>query len=94
MKYIESERVELKEHAKDELVKEIVAFLNADGGTIYIGVNDKGEVVGVANIDKELLKIADMITQQIEPNPQELVKPELLFDEGKTIIAIPPGANN
>lgn len=88
MKYIESEKTELKECVTDELVKEIVAFLNTDGGTIFIGVNNTGKVVGVSNIDKQLLKIADMITQQIEPNPQELVKPELLFDDGKTIIAV------
>lgn len=88
MKYVESERVELKERVKDELVKEIVAFLNTDGGSIYIGINDEGDVVGVENVDKQFLMIADMITQQIEPNPQELVKPELQFDEGKTIICI------
>ena len=88
MKYVESEKVELKEHVRDGLTKEIVAFLNADGGTIYVGVNDKGEVVGIENVDKQLLRIADMITQQIEPNPQDVVKPELFFDEGKTIISI------
>lgn len=88
MKYVESEKVELKERVKEELVKEIVAFLNTEGGTIFIGVRDDGNVIGVENIDKQLLMIADMITQQIEPNPQELVKPELLFDEGKTIISI------
>ena len=26
--------------------KEIVAFLNTDGGTIYIGINDDGTVCG------------------------------------------------
>ena len=88
MKYIESEKIELKERVKDELLKEIVAFLNTDGGTIYIGVNDEGKVIGVDNVDKELLKIADMISAQIEPNPQDLVKTHLGFDDGKIIIEI------
>ena len=86
MKYAESEKVELKTKEKDELIKEIVAFLNTDGGTICIGVNDNGKVLGVDNVDKQLLMIADMITQRIETNPQEQVKPELFFDEGKLLL--------
>lgn len=38
MKYEESDRVELKREMVDDLDKEIVAFLNAHGGIIYIGM--------------------------------------------------------
>ena len=88
MKYTESEKTELKEKFTDTLINEIVAFLNADGGSIYIGVDDNGEVVGIENSDSLLLKIADIVTSQIEPNPQELIRTELLFDEGKVVICI------
>ena len=47
MKYEESDRVELKREMIKDLDKEIIAFLNARGGTIYIGVDDKGNIVGV-----------------------------------------------
>ena len=47
MKYEESDRVELKREMIKDLDKEIIAFLNAHGGTIYIGVDDNGNVVGI-----------------------------------------------
>ena len=86
--YIESERVELKAKYTDTICKEIVAFLNADGGQIFVGVDDSGNVVGVDKIDENLKKISDVITMQIEPNPQEEIRTELKFDAGKTIIAL------
>ena len=68
-KYIESEALELKEKYTDAVIKEIVAFLNGNGGTILVGVKDDGTVVGVDKIDEVLRKISDVITSQIEPNP-------------------------
>ncbi len=87
-KYIESETLELKEKYTDTITKEIVSFLNGAGGTILIGVKDNGTIIGVSKIDEVLRKISDIITSQIEPNPQDEINSELKFDEGKTIIAI------
>lgn len=87
-KYIESETIELKEKYTDTIVKEIVSFLNGTGGTIFIGVKDNGVVIGVNKIDEVLRKISDIITSQIEPNPQDEISSELKFDEGKIIVAI------
>ena len=87
-KYIESENLELKEKYTDTIVKEIVSFLNSAGGTVLIGVKDDGTVVGVNKVDEVLRKISDIITTQIEPNPQDEISSELKFDEGKIIIAI------
>lgn len=47
MRYEESDKVELRREMVDHLDKEIVAFLNARGGVIYIGVDDQGRPVGV-----------------------------------------------
>ena len=65
-----------------------MAFLNADGGQIIICVDDNGNVIGVDKIDETLKKISDVITMQIEPNPQEEIRTELKFDFGKTIIIL------
>ena len=86
--YIESETLELKEKYTDTIAKEIVSFLNSDGGKILIGVKDNGIVIGVDKIDEVLRKISDIITSQIEPNPQDEISSELKFDEGKTLIVI------
>ena len=87
-KYVESETFELKEKYTDTIAKEIVSFLNGAGGTILIGVKDNGVVVGVDKIDETLRKISDIITSQIEPNPQDEISSELKFDKGRTLIAI------
>ena len=87
-KYIKSETLELKKKYTDTIAKEIVSFLNATGGTILIGVKDNGVVIGVDKIDEVLRKISDIITSQIEPNPQDEISSEIKFDEGKTIVAI------
>lgn len=34
---------------RDEVVEAVAAFANADGGTLLIGVNDAGEVIGLEN---------------------------------------------
>jgi ATP-dependent DNA helicase RecG len=52
MKLQESQTVEFKESWRDEYLKTVCAFANTDGGVLYIGVNDKGEVVGVNNAQK------------------------------------------
>lgn len=87
-KYIESETLELKGKYTEGITKEIVSFLNAEGGTILIGVEVDGAVIGVEHVDDVLRKISDVITSQIEPNPQDEIHSEIQFDEGKVIIAI------
>jgi ATP-dependent DNA helicase RecG len=44
----ESERVEFKASFGDEAIETAVAFANCAGGTVIIGINDNGEVKGVA----------------------------------------------
>jgi len=51
----ESQNIEFKESWKDDHLKYLAGFANTDGGTLYIGINDKGIVKGIAK-DKELLE--------------------------------------
>lgn len=65
---IEDERNEFKVELNDKLEKEVVSFLNALGGNIYIGISDNGEIVGIdENIDKLQLVIKDRIKNNIAP---------------------------
>lgn len=88
MAYIESEVLELKARFSDTICKDIVAFLNTNGGDIIIGVDDDGTVVGINNIDETSKKISDVITDQIEPNPQAIISSEIRYDNGKMILVI------
>ena len=49
----EGQFIEFKENLDKSLAKEIVAFANASGGRIFLGVTDKGEIKGI-NITNEL----------------------------------------
>lgn len=65
----ESNRVEFKATLNEKLEKEIVAFLNnQEGGSLYIGIDDKGKPVVNPNIDAMQLKIADRIKNNILPS--------------------------
>lgn len=49
---IEDVRNEFKVKITAKLEREVIAFLNTNGGNIYIGISDKGEIIGIKeNID-------------------------------------------
>ena len=59
---IENSRTEFKIKLVDDLEETVIAFLNKDGGNIYIGVDDKGKVIGLKNnLDLLQRKIKDLI---------------------------------
>ena len=50
----ETQLTEYKESWRDEYLKWIAGFANAQGGTLLIGIDDKGQVVGVDNAKRLL----------------------------------------
>lgn len=58
---VESQNIEYKELWKDAYLKWICGFANAQGGTLLIGVNDNGEVVGLKNCSKLLEDLPNKI---------------------------------
>lgn len=77
----ETENIEFKIKATDELYKEIIAFANTDGGTIYIGIDDVGNVVGLENVDETYTKITNGIRDAILPDVTIFVKYTLRDDK-------------
>ena len=57
----ESQNIEYKESWRDEYLKWICGFANAQGGTIYIGMDDGGNVCGVSNSKKLLEDIPNKV---------------------------------
>ena len=51
----ENQNIEWKESWRDEYLKWICGFANAEGGMLIIGKNDKGKAVGIQNA-KKLMK--------------------------------------
>lgn len=90
----ETEKVELKRTLNDTLPKEIVAFLNSFDGSIFIGVEDNGEIIGVEYLDEMQKRIADIIMTQIMPNPQKYIKIATRFIDDKSIIEVKVSKGN
>lgn len=57
----ESQNTEYKSIWKDEYLKWICGFANAQGGTIFIGKDDNGNVIGVKNAKKLLEELPNKI---------------------------------
>lgn len=69
LKLLEDKRTEFKVKITESLEKEVIAFLNADGGSIYIGVDDKGNIQGnLENIDLLQGVIKDRLKNNIMPS--------------------------
>lgn len=88
MKLYESETVELKEIYTSDLKKEIVAFANTNGGTIYIGVQDSGDIIGVDNADFVMQQISNSLRDSIRPDVSMFVNIELLQEDKKFFIKV------
>ena len=60
--------IEYKLILNDRFERSAVAFLNSKtGGSLYIGVNDAGTVIGVKDADEVQLQIADRLKNNICP---------------------------
>ena len=57
----ESQNIEYKESWHDEYLKWICGFANAQGGILYIGIDDNGVVRGVPNCKKLLEDIPNKV---------------------------------
>ena len=55
---IESQYIEYKQVWKDEYLKWICGFANAQGGRLFLGLDDNGNVCGLKNAKRLLEEIS------------------------------------
>jgi hypothetical protein len=102
----ESEKLEFKSTARWNLrtdkpgkeielawLKGVVGFLNTGGGVLLIGVDDNGEVTGIAadnfqNEDKYLRHIDNLINQHIGPEYLQFIRYGLVGIRGEKVVMI------
>ena len=65
----ETRTIEFKETITNTFLKTVSAFANYDGGSIFFGINDDGNVVGVSDIKQSCLDIENKINDSISPQP-------------------------
>ena len=85
---LETKHIEYKQKATPELEKEVVAFLNSEGGAIYIGIDKEGHTVGVTSPDTLQLELKDRFKNNIVPSCMGLFDILAEKREGKDVVKI------
>ena len=81
---IETQNVEYKERFSERALETLCAFANTKGGTLYLGISDKGQIVGVDVDNQTIRTITEKITSKLGIHPEIEVENR----KGKEIIKI------
>ena len=65
----ETRILEFKETITNSFLKTVSAFSNYDGGTIFFGIDDNGNVKGLPDVKQACLDIENKINDSISPQP-------------------------
>ena len=86
MIFKEDKQTELKSIIGDGFLKTVSAFANFEGGRVFFGVDDTGDVIGIQSTGEDEIRIENMINDSISPRPKfEIIPHEL---SGKFIIEL------
>ena len=84
----EGKNIEFKREYTEDIKKTVIAFANTDGGKIYIGIEDSGNIVGVSDIDRTMLSTANTLRDSIRPDVTLFVEYNVETIENKNVIII------
>lgn len=84
----ENQNVEFKQEYTPELRKEVLAFANADGGTVFVGVRKDGTILGVEDPDGVMLQVANSLKDSLAPDIMPFVNIKSVEMDGKTVVQI------
>jgi ATP-dependent DNA helicase RecG len=85
---IESSQIEFKREYTNKINIVLLSFLNADGGTLYIGIDNAGKAVGVDDADSLLLKTINSFRDSVIPDPTGYITANPVKRGGKTVIEV------
>lgn len=69
-----------------DLVEAIVGMANTDGGELYLGVEDNGEITGLAKKHEDEIGLAAIVMNNIVP--PLFVRAEIINEEEKNVMKI------
>lgn len=67
-------------------LKSVSAFANGIGGTLFFGIDDKRNVMGLADIQADAEAISRLIKERITPLPEFMLAP--MQENGKNLLAL------
>ena len=68
-------KVALETKKPKSWLKSVSAFSNGIGGTLFFGVSDDREPIGLSDVQKDAEAISRLIKERITPLPQFILKP-------------------
>ena len=77
---------DIKKYSDTDLIDEIVGMTNTKGGTLYLGVEDDGEITGVHPKHKDAIGVTALIANSTVPSIS--VRAEIITEEEKEILKI------
>ena len=79
-------KVALETKKPKSWLKSVSAFSNGIGGTLFFGISDDREPIGLSDVQKDAEAISRLIKERITPLPQFILKP--LQEDGKNLLAL------
>ena len=79
-------KVALETKKPKSWLKSVSAFSNGIGGTLFFGVSDDREPIGLSDVQKDAEAISRLIKERITPLPQFILKP--LQEDGNNLLAL------
>lgn len=80
----ESDQIDFKERWGDEAMQNLASFANTRGGTVYVGVDDAGRLLGADVSDRQQRLVADQVRAALRLAPDVRVERH----EGVDILAV------
>jgi ATP-dependent DNA helicase RecG len=77
----EDEYTEFKREPTKQVAREVIAFANTHGGTLYLGVDDDGVPVGITDVDAAMLVVVNSVRDSVAPDVMPLIQVSVLSGE-------------
>ena len=78
---------DLKRLPDNDLIDAVVAFANTDGGDLYVGVEDDGDITGLHKAHKDITQLAAFIANKTVPPVSVCI--EIADDDSFVKISVP-----
>ncbi len=85
---VEGMRVEFKREYSETIRKTVVAFANTEGGTIYIGIEDDGRVVGVSDADDVQKRVISTCRDGIAPDVIQFLSCDSKMIDNQPVVVV------
>ena len=72
---------------------ELVAFANSDGGTLYVGVDDDGSIVGLSDADAAFQTLTNICRDRCIPPISPVIEQQTLDNHAIIVLRVVPALN-